>query len=126
MQQTTIDSYANIVSRFILYSPSLDHKDLESFIRERFNLKNFGGTFKNQLTGTARKYFLCFYKFLEHAYSENSYLIELDNHPPFKIKRKEVKSAISPLEKVNAYVELMISNRTEDAVILHFNVFSWD
>ena len=89
MLQSTIDLYAKIVSRFILYSPSLDHIDLEPFIRERFNLKNFGGTFKNQLTGTVRKYFLCLNKFLEHAYSENSYLIELDNHTPFKIKIKE-------------------------------------
>ena len=32
LHHSTINPYANIVSRFILYSPSLDHKDLEPFI----------------------------------------------------------------------------------------------
>ena len=119
MNQSTIKSYANIVSRFILYSPSLDHNDLELFIREKFKLKYFDGTFKSQLKGTSRKYFLCLSKFLDHVYSENSYLNDLPSPSQYISKRKVTNFNISPLEIVNAYVELMNSNWIEDAVILH-------
>ena len=119
LSKKTRDSYANIVSRFILYSPSIYQKDLEPFLNEGFQLTKNGGTCKFKLKGTHKKYYLCLKRFLEHTYSGYLSNLDVDYSSSIESKEKITENEITPLKIVNAYFELMEKESIEDAIILH-------
>ena len=63
----TAKSYSNIISKFMIYSPSIDPYDLDKFIRCEFNLKNTEEAQLSKLKGTALKYYNWIYSFLKHV-----------------------------------------------------------
>ena len=67
LASSTVKSYANIVSIFILYSHSIDSRDLALFIRLKFDFPNTGCTLETYLKGTVRKYYLYLNFFLKNV-----------------------------------------------------------
>ena len=65
----TAKSYSKIISKFMIYSPSIDPYDLDKFIQCEFNLKNTEEAQHSKLKGTALKYYKWIYSFLKHVYS---------------------------------------------------------
>ena len=119
LASSTVKSYANIVSRFILYSPSIDSRDLAPFIRLKFDIPNTGGTLDTHLKGTVRKYYLCLKGFLKHVYTGEYTRLDPEGKTTTIVEVDSSQNIITPLEIVNAYVDLMNLKNVEDAVILH-------
>ena len=53
----TAKSYSKMISQFILYSPDVDHADLEPFLAFKFNLPIKVGALSSKLKGDTLKYF---------------------------------------------------------------------
>ena len=107
LASSTVKSYANIVSRFIFYSPSIDSRDLAPFIRLKFDNPNTGGTLEAHLKGTVRKYYLCLKGFLKHVYTGEYTRLDLEGKTTTIVEVDCSQNIITPLEIVNAYVHLM-------------------
>ena len=116
----TAKFYWNAISKFMIYSPSLNPDELKPFLRKKFYLNKTCGSLKNNLKGTALKYYHCLNGFLKRVYvSEYSKLnINWAEALPVKISLKS-KTTLTLIKLINAYVELMNSNNVEDAIIIH-------
>ena len=67
----TAKYYSKIISKFMIYSPSIDPYDLDKFIQCEFNLKNTEEAQQSKLKRTALKYYNWIYSFLRHVYSSH-------------------------------------------------------
>ena len=56
ISNSTAKSYCKIISKFMLYSPSIDPHDLGKFIQYEFNLKSIEDAKFTKLKGTPLKY----------------------------------------------------------------------
>ena len=59
LNKKTIHTYSNIINKFIFYSTSIDEKDLALLLMKEFEFTNIGGSIKDCLKGTVRKYYYC-------------------------------------------------------------------
>ena len=55
LSKKIIQSYANIVSRFLLYSPSVSIEDITPFLMKELDLPKTEGSIKSHLKGTVKK-----------------------------------------------------------------------
>ena len=81
----TAKSYSKIISKFMIYSPSIDPYDLDKFILCEFNLKNTEEAQQSKLKGTTLKYYNWIYSFLKHVYISHFSAL----HPEFSKDIKE-------------------------------------
>ena len=80
----TAKGYCRIISKFLLYSPSVDPDELEPFLIKEFKIKQKSGTLYQNLKGTSLNYYRCINAFLKSVYSSG--YSELSPHYAASIK----------------------------------------
>ena len=115
----TAKRYCKIISKFLLYSPSVDPDELEPFIIEEFGLKKMSGTIKEGLKGTPLKYYRCINTFLKSLYSTEYSTLSPQYAESIKSGFKNNETTASLSDVLNAYYALTKIGKFEDALILH-------
>ena len=116
----TAKFYWNVISKFMIYSPSLNPDEQEPFLRQKFNLDKAYWSLKNNLKGTILKYFHCLNGFLKRVYVSEYSKLNINWAEALPVKTSlQSKTTLTLIELINAYVELMNSNNIEDAIIIH-------
>ena len=115
----TAKRYCKIISKFLLYSPSVDPDELEPFIIEEFKLKKKSGTIKEGLKGTPLNYYRCINTFLKSVYSTEYSTLSPQYAESIKSGFKNNETTASLSDVFNAYYALTKIGKFEDALILH-------
>ena len=119
ISNSTAKSYCKIISKFMLYSPSIDPHDLDKFIQYEFNLKSIEDAKFTKLKGTPLKYHNWINTFLNHIYRSHFSALNPDYSQNIKESSVQTDDYPSLLEVTNAYIELMNVNMFENATIIH-------
>ena len=119
ISDTTAKAYSKIISKFIMFSPSIDPSDLEKYIKFEFNLKNLNEAQKDQLKGTSANYFNCINLFLKHVYNSKFFVLYPEFASMISDEVNQTCGLPSLLEITRAYIELMEMSLYQDATIIH-------
>ena len=115
----TAKGYCRIISKFLLYSPSVDPDELEPFLTTEFKLEQKRGTLIQKLKRTSLNYYRCINTFLKSVYSTGYSSLSSDYSSSLKIGFKNKVAFASLSDVLNAYYELTKNGKYEDALILH-------
>ena len=99
----TAKPYSKMISQFILYSPGVDHANLEPFLALKFNLPIKVGALASKLKGNALKYFKCINGFLQQVYSSEFSEFNPEYSKTIKLKYKSAIQAPVIADVMNAY-----------------------
>ena len=115
----TAKGYCRIISKFLLFSPSVDPDELDPFLTREFKLEQKSASLIQNLKGTSLNYYRCINAFLKSVYSTGYSSLSPDYASSLKIGFKNKEAFASLSDVLNAYYELTKIGKHEDALILH-------
>ena len=98
-------SYSKMISQFILYSPGVDHADLESFLAFKINFITKVGALTSKLKGDTLKYFKCIRGFLRRVYKSEFSELNPKYLKTIKLKSKSAIETSIIADVMNACIQ---------------------